>query len=144
MSRRAPPLERMMDAFSEPEPQRDGRPAGISAVLLPLYETADGPALLYTKRSTALRSHPGEISFPGGRVDPDDADPRAAAVREAREEVGLDPALMTRVSHLVDYLTFRNTVVCAYVARVDGAPPTGPASLEEVEELLLVPLETLL
>lgn len=142
--RRAPNVERILDAFSGPEPTRDGRPAGLSAVLLALYETPEGPALLYTKRSAALRSHPGEISFPGGRVDATDEGPRAAAIREAREEVGLDPAHVTRVSHLVDYVTFRSTMVCAYVARVAGDAPARPASLDEVEEVFLVPLDALL
>jgi 8-oxo-dGTP pyrophosphatase MutT (NUDIX family) len=140
-----PPIERLLDAFSVGEPTREGpRPPGLSAVLLPLYDTADGPALLYEKRASDLRSHPGEVSFPGGRVDPGDKTPRDAALREAREEVGLEAAGIERLSHLADYTTFRGTLVCAYVARVRSAPPERPASPREVERLLLVPLARLL
>lgn len=141
---RAPDLERVLAAFDAPEPTRVGRPPGLSAVLIPLYGTKDGPALLYTRRSENLRSHPGEISFPGGRVDPTDAGPREAALREAMEEVGLDPGSIQRLAHVVDHQTYRGGMVCAYVGRVEGPPPTTPASLDEVAEVFLVPLADLL
>src|SRR5438067_379677 len=100
-------VERILDAFEVGEPPRAAAPPGLSAVLIVLYETTDGPALLYTRRAETLRSHPGEISFPGGRVDATDTGPREAALREAREEVGVTAADLERVAHFVDYLTFR-------------------------------------
>jgi 8-oxo-dGTP pyrophosphatase MutT (NUDIX family) len=63
-----------------------------AAVLLPLYGWPDEPGLVFTERRADLRRHAGEISFPGGRQDEDDADLAATALREAQEEIGLDPA----------------------------------------------------
>ncbi|MFL6107810.1 MAG: NUDIX hydrolase, partial [Marmoricola sp.] len=60
------------------------------AVLMLFGEGARGPDLLLTERAHTMRSHPGQVSFPGGSVDPEDASPTAAALREATEEVGLD------------------------------------------------------
>lgn len=137
-------VEEILRAFEAPEAPRSGRPADLAAVLLALYDTAEGPALLYTRRAETMRSHPGEVSFPGGRVDPTDEGPLQTALREAQEEVGLDPARVERVSHVVDHVTYRGSVVCAYVGRVRGEPPTTPASPEEVSEVFLVPVSRLL
>jgi 8-oxo-dGTP pyrophosphatase MutT (NUDIX family) len=62
------------------------------AVLMLFGEGPQGPDLLLTERAHDMRSHPGQVSFPGGSVDPTDASPQAAALREAQEETGLDPA----------------------------------------------------
>ena len=63
-----------------------------AAVLLPLYGWPEDPGLVFTERRADLRRHAGEISFPGGRKDEADADLAATALREAQEEIGLDPA----------------------------------------------------
>lgn len=75
-----------------PHPPADARPA---AVLICFAEGPDGPELLLTERAPTLRNHAGQISFPGGACDPGDADAAATALREAHEEVGLDPAEVT-------------------------------------------------
>lgn len=71
-----------------PHPPEDARPA---AVLMLFADGENGPELLLTVRASTLRSHAGQISFPGGATDPGDADAVATALREAEEEVGLDP-----------------------------------------------------
>jgi hypothetical protein len=65
-----------------------------AAVLVPLVEHADGFTVLLTQRATTLRDHAGQISFPGGRIESEDADPWHAALREAQEEIGLKPELV--------------------------------------------------
>jgi 8-oxo-dGTP pyrophosphatase MutT (NUDIX family) len=138
-----PTVERLLDAFDAPDSSLSERPPGLAAVLLALYDTHEGPALLYIKRAETLRDHAGEIAFPGGRVDPEDESPRHAALREAWEEVGIEPTRLARVAHLVDYPTFRGTTVSAFVARALDEAPTVPKSREEVDEVFLVPVRQL-
>jgi 8-oxo-dGTP pyrophosphatase MutT (NUDIX family) len=77
-----------------------------AAVLLPMFGHAEDPGLVFTERRSDLRRHPGEISFPGGRQDSPDEDLLATAIREAEEEVGLDPADVQVVGALPPVGTF--------------------------------------
>jgi 8-oxo-dGTP pyrophosphatase MutT (NUDIX family) len=77
-----------------------------AAVLLPLFGWPERPGLILTERRADLRRHAGEISFPGGRQDDGDADPVATALREAEEEIGLDPALVELAGALPPTATF--------------------------------------
>ncbi len=89
-----------------------------AAVLIPIIEREPEPTVLLTQRATQLRNHPGQISFPGGRLDQEDGSPQAAALREAREEIGLDPALVEVVGYLPDHIVisgFRVTPVVGFV-----------------------------
>ncbi|HSS03815.1 MAG TPA: CoA pyrophosphatase [Solirubrobacterales bacterium] len=81
-----------------------------AAVLLPLYGWPEEPGLVFTERSADLRRHAGEISFPGGRRDEGDADLAATALREAHEEIGLDPSLV----EIGDELPTTGTFVTGY------------------------------
>jgi len=71
-----------------------------AAVLVPLFVRDDGVHAVFTRRPDDMRRHPGEISFPGGREDPEDADLQATALREAHEEIGLDPSAVELVGAL--------------------------------------------
>jgi 8-oxo-dGTP pyrophosphatase MutT (NUDIX family) len=76
-----------------------------SAVLVPLFEKDGEYYVLFTKRSGKVEHHKGEISFPGGRVDPDDSDLLHTALREGAEEIGLDPRHVTILGRLDDVFT---------------------------------------
>ncbi len=76
-----------------------------AAVLVAVVERAGEASVILTKRTETLRSHSGQIAFPGGRVDPDDESAEAAALREAEEEIGLARATVEVVGRLPDYLT---------------------------------------
>jgi 8-oxo-dGTP pyrophosphatase MutT (NUDIX family) len=113
-----------------------------SAVLLALVDGPAGPEVLLTKRSMALRSHRGEISFPGGRMDPGET-PVETALREAHEEVGLDPSLVTfhgELDHL-DTVVSRSYIV-PLVARLARRVTLAPASVE-VDRVMWVPIADL-
>jgi 8-oxo-dGTP pyrophosphatase MutT (NUDIX family) len=111
-----------------------------AAVLVPLYGWPQRPGIVFTERRSDLRRHAGEISFPGGRQDHDDEDLRRTALREAQEEVGLDPADVDLVGALPPIGTF---VTSYKVHPFVGLIPEGlrlrpnPAEVETVLEFEL-------
>lgn len=89
-----------------------------AAVLVPFVDRAEGLSILLTQRATHLARHAAQISFPGGRIEDSDADFASAALREAQEEIGLDPARVEVFGYLPDHLVisgFRVTPVLALV-----------------------------
>ena len=89
-----------------------------AAVLVPIIDDGGEPRLILTKRTTRLRKHAGQIAFPGGGIDETDLSPEQAAIREAHEEIGLDPAYVETVGRLPQYLAgtgFRIVPVLAVV-----------------------------
>lgn len=114
-----------------------------AAVLVPLVERAHGPQVLLTRRTEVLRYHPGQIAFPGGRIEPADPDPVAAALREAREEVGLAESASSPLGYLDPFVTITGFHVFPVVARVAGDFVAAPDP-SEVAEAFEVPLGWLL
>lgn len=118
------------------------RPPVEAAVLIGLIERPSGVSVLYTERSPDLRAHSGQIAFPGGKIDPTDADAAAAALREAEEEVELDPADADVLGYLPPYFTGTNYLITPVVARVAPHRPFVP-NPGEVASVFEVPLSWL-
>ena len=113
-----------------------------AAVLAPLTGSAGDRRLLFTRRAPGLRRQPGQISFPGGMVDPGDPSDLAAALREAREEIGLDPAAVEVLGPLDEWRTIQGFRLVPFVGLV--APGASFAAGPEVEEIFEAPLAELL
>jgi 8-oxo-dGTP pyrophosphatase MutT (NUDIX family) len=125
----------------------DWKRAGVAAtkpaaVLVPVVDR-DQPTVLFTIRTQELASHAGQVAFPGGKIDPTDATPKAAALREACEEIGLASDLVEPIGYLDLYLTFSGFRILPLVGKVkpDFSLTLNP---NEVTETFEVPLEFLL
>jgi 8-oxo-dGTP pyrophosphatase MutT (NUDIX family) len=131
---------RQLGVFAPPV----GRAPRRSAVLI-LFGHADaGPEVLLTERAADLRSHAGQVAFPGGALDPTDGGPVAAALREAREETGLDPAGVQVAGPLPDlYLMVSDFVVTPVVAWWREPAPVGAINPAEVARVVRVPVAEL-
>jgi 8-oxo-dGTP pyrophosphatase MutT (NUDIX family) len=114
------------------------RPA---AVLAPVLRRGDALSLMFTVRSQHLRSHRGQISFPGGGRDVGDRDAVANALREAQEEVGLDPDGVEVLGYLDDYPTLTRYRVTPVVGMIDAAQLQLQVDANEVAEVFEVPLD---
>ncbi|MCK0171014.1 CoA pyrophosphatase [Aliiroseovarius sp. S1123] len=113
------------------------RPAGV---LMPFVETRTGLDLVLTKRSSALKHHPGQIAFPGGKRDEIDTDIRATALREAHEEIGLNPTHVEVLGQLPEHETVTGFTVTPVLGLVttEFTPIVEPG---EVEEAFRVPFD---
>jgi 8-oxo-dGTP pyrophosphatase MutT (NUDIX family) len=114
-----------------------------SAVLAPLYDADEGPSVVLTRRAAHLRSHHGEVAFPGGRAEPHDDDLAVTALREAHEETGLAPESVEIVGRLDGLETFSSgSEIHVYVGVLPGYPDLVPEE-GEVAAILHVPLAEL-
>jgi 8-oxo-dGTP pyrophosphatase MutT (NUDIX family) len=118
------------------------RPTRPAAVLVPVIDRPE-PSVLLTLRTADLPSHAGQIAFPGGKIDPIDTSPLAAAIREGEEEIGLASGLIEPIGYLDLYLTFSGFRILPAVVRVDPdyALTINPS---EVAEAFEVPLPFLM
>jgi 8-oxo-dGTP pyrophosphatase MutT (NUDIX family) len=123
-------------------PGREG-PVTPAAVLVPIVNRDAGLQVLLTQRSAALADHPGQISFPGGRVEPDDPSIVAAALREAREEIGLPEDRVAILGELASYETVTGYHVTPVVGWVEPPFDIAPDP-KEVTDVFEVPLAFLL
>lgn len=120
------PLRLRAALASEPAPAHQAQLTGLmpegtvaaAAVLLPIVHGAAGPSLLLTERAGHLRKHAGQISFPGGRIEPGDASALAAALRETQEEIGIDPVFVEPLGYLPGQLVITGFSVTPLVGLV--------------------------
>jgi 8-oxo-dGTP pyrophosphatase MutT (NUDIX family) len=150
-----PLLEERLDAIVHPPiapafsdyDLSDGRPDAPAlkqaAVLVPLIARDHGLNVILTRRSSDLSNHAGQIAFPGGRCDNGDLDVGATALREAYEEIGLDPALVTLIGVSDAYETVTRFAVTPVIGLVDPAAHFTPDP-REVAEVFEVPLAFLM
>jgi len=137
-------FERRLHSVLKANPPRhvtlDG--AKHAAVLIPIVAVPE-PTLVFTVRAETLPSHKGQISFPGGSIDPDDASPEAGALRETYEEIGLSPSAVRVLGELDSFPTFvSGYVVSPFVGWLDEGPQLQP-NPGEVAEILMVPVASL-
>lgn len=114
-----------------------------SAVLVPLYLRGGVPRVLFTKRPLTLRTHAGQISFPGGTRDPEDLTPLHTALRETQEELGVQPDSIEVLGMLDEIPTITQFRIVPFVGVLPSEPRLTP-NPEEIAELIEAPLGALL
>ncbi len=125
-----------------PDVERSSRPLRAAAVLIPVIAHADGATVLLTRRADTLASHTGQVAFPGGRLEPGET-AVDAALREAMEEVSLDPGTVEVLGLSETYETVTGFLVTPVVGWIE-APPTLLADPGEVAEMFEAPWDFLM
>jgi len=138
--KRTPPA---FAVYGDDDAGRESAAVTAAAVLVPIVDHPPGLTVIFTKRTAHLKAHSGQVSFPGGRAEPEDPTPEFTALREAQEEIGLAIERVEVLARLPDYHTrtgFRVTPVVGVVTPPLALTPDP----REVEEVFEVPLAFLL
>ncbi|MCJ2137900.1 CoA pyrophosphatase [Methylobacterium sp. J-026] len=114
-----------------------------AAVLVPVVFRPEGPNLILTQRAANLRDHSGQVALPGGKIDPSDSTPAAAALREAEEEIGLHPTAVQLVGYIDPYLSGTGFLVTPVIGLVAPEATYRP-NPAEVADVFEVPLPVLM
>src|SRR5215469_12735008 len=139
-------IERLREVLSKEVPvprEKLANNAKGAAVLVPIFERNDELHLVYIRRADHVSSHRGQVAFPGGRVDPSDATLLDTALREAREEVAIDPLTVDVLGAFPEMSTLTSGIIVAPFAGVIPAATALRPHLEEVAEIFEVPLRAL-
>jgi 8-oxo-dGTP pyrophosphatase MutT (NUDIX family) len=140
-------LNPIVDVLTKPTQFWEYRPTDLitakqSAVLLLFSDENSTPNLTFIKRSQFLKHHPGQIAFPGGLIEPTDPDLVATALREAQEEIGLNPDSVLPIGALpqisIEVTGFAVTPIISYWQQPH---PVSPVATDEVAEVFAVPIE---
>ncbi|WP_085034215.1 CoA pyrophosphatase [Ensifer aridi] len=114
-----------------------------AAVLVPVVDSGEDASVIFTQRTSTLRKHSGQVAFPGGAVDPEDPSVEIAALREAEEEIGLDPRLVETIARLPHYMAMSGFRITPVLAVVQPGFELTPNPVE-VESVFEVPLSFLM
>lgn len=137
-------LEKLKGQLQKPQPLFLGEETAFrSAVLIPLVEKDGEWHVLFEVRAFTMRKQPGDISFPGGKIDETDASPLAAALRETHEELGIDPQSIQLMGYLSPFVTSPSFVVYPFIGIIKETE-INHYNRDEVEELFMVPLNWLM
>ncbi|QFF97565.1 CoA pyrophosphatase [Psychrobacillus glaciei] len=137
-------LDKLKNELNQNQPLFIGEETALrSAIMIPLVQVNEEWHVLFEVRSLTMRNQPGDISFPGGRIDPTDASPLDSAIREAHEELGVDPIYINILGQLSAYIPSSSFVVYPFVATIDDHQ-IHSFNKQEVEEIFTIPVEWLL
>jgi len=133
------------DHMLNPDYQKSlvARAVKAAAVLIPVIERPSGRQVIFTKRTEKLKTHSGQVSFPGGKIDHSDESPQFAALRETHEEIGVEAGLVEVLGQLPDYHSGSGYLISPIVGMVD-AKAVFKANPHEVEYIFEVPLDFLM
>lgn len=137
-------LDKLKKELHDKQPLFIGEDTALRfAILIPLVQVDDEWHVLFEVRSLTMRKQPGDISFPGGRIDPTDASPMEAAIRETHEELGVDPTCIQVLGQMSAYIASPSFVVYPFVATIDHHQ-IEYFNKEEVEAVFTIPVSWLL
>jgi 8-oxo-dGTP pyrophosphatase MutT (NUDIX family) len=129
--------------YGDDDSSRQAAAATLAAVLVPVIAHPEGLTVLFTRRTLHLKAHSGQVSFPGGRSEPDDPTPEDTALREAQEEIGLPRSRVEVIGRLPEYFTRTGFRVTPVIGLIQPPLELVPDA-REVDEVFEVPLAFLM